>query len=183
MKHLLSSTLVLMLATLTAGCAVDSAPDEESVAEAQESLAGESYFYLRCNATGWGVDSATRLLPFAGSGVVARVYDVTAPWMVSGNDTCSLTQTNQLDGWGTSQTYYTTADGGPLVVPGSEALSVGSANFGVDYSTLGQHRVIVNTNASPPTIQIDSKASACAGVCPGGLTCSLMANGIPTCAP
>jgi hypothetical protein len=181
MKNLLASTLVLLIAGLHTACSVESALDEE-VSETQEAL-GETYFYFRSNATGWGADSATRLLPFAGAGVVARVFDVTQPWLVSGNDSASLLSTDQLDGWGTGQTYYTTADAGPVVVPSSETLAIGSANFGVDYSTLGQHRVIVNTNASPPTVQIDSKASACAGVCPGGLTCSLMANGIPTCAP
>ncbi len=183
MKKLLASTLVLMMAGLSGACAVESGEgSDETVDETHEAL-GESYFYFRSNATGWNADANTRLLPFAGAGVVARVFNVTQEWMVSGTDSASLTSTNQQDGWGTTQTSYTTADGGAVVVPSSEALAVGSASFSVDYSTLGQHRVIVNTNATPPTIQIDSKASACAGVCPGGLTCSLMANGIPTCAP
>lgn len=47
---------------------------------------------------------------------------------------------------------------------------------------LGTHRVIVNFAATPPTIQIDSAASACAGVCPPSLRCALSSpSGIPTC--
>ena len=103
---------------------------------------------------------------------------------ISDADTAIVTETNQLDGWGTSQTFFGAASK-RIVAPGRDTLVVqapgGDAHFKIKYGVLGVHRVIVAPSATPPFIQIDSEASACAGVCPAGLTCSLISNGIPTC--
>jgi hypothetical protein len=104
--------------------------------------------------------------------------------MISDADTAIVTVTNQLDGWGTSQQFYG-ASPSPLVVPATEPLTLqtngGDEHFKVKYAVLGVHRVIVNFAQTPPTVEIQSQADACAGVCPGGLICSLLSNGIPTC--
>jgi hypothetical protein len=98
MKNLLASTLVLLTAGLTSACTLESGSEsDEAIAETHEAL-GETYFYFRSNATGWGADSATRFLPFAGAGVVARVYDVTQPWMVSRRRTQVPYDPDRLEG-------------------------------------------------------------------------------------
>ena len=163
----------------------DADANPELVRQQGAVLGVDEYLYLRSNATGWGVDDATRLVPFAGANVFSRVYSVTQSWLVDGNDTAIVTRTNQLNGWGTTQTFYG-ATPRLVLVPGTAPLAAqapgGDAHFAVDYAGLGVHRVIVNFAATPPTVQIDSAASACAGVCPPRLTCSLLLPaGIPTC--
>ena len=176
----------LLLAMAPAAC-LDAAPvaGDDVVLQQSAVLGTDEFLYFRSNATDWGVDDATRMVPFAGPNVFSLVYSVTQSWMITGNDTAIVTRTNQRNGWGTSQIFYG-ASPKPVVVPGTAPLIAqspgGDAHFGVDYSVLGTHRVIVNFAATPPTIQIDSQASACSGVCPAGLTCSLiLPSGIPTC--
>jgi hypothetical protein len=111
---------------------------------------------------------------------------VTQPWQVTGFDTATVTETNQLNGWGTSQKFYALANTERLVVPATEPIVVsppgGDPHFQVDYATLGGHQVLVNTNTSPFTLSIRSEADVCAGVsCPSRLHCALGANGFPTC--
>jgi hypothetical protein len=161
--------------------------DDEPISERRGAVLGvDEFVYFRSNATGWGVDPSTRLFPFAGiPNVFARLYNVTQPWMVSDVDTATVTRTNQLDGWGTQQTFYR-AIGGPVTVPpGGRPIAVNTTDphFKIDYSVLGQHRVTTFfTNEVQQAILIESLATACAGVCPGGLICSLLPPaGIPTC--
>jgi hypothetical protein len=164
-------------------CLGDGAAGDELATKQSAVLGVDQFLYFRSNATGWGVDETTRLTSFGGD-AFARTYNVTQDWMISDADTAIVTETNQLDGWGTSQAFFGAASK-RIVVPGRDTMVVqapgGDANFKIKYGVLGVHRVIVAPNASPPFIQIDSQASACAGVCPAGLVCSLMSNGIPTC--
>jgi hypothetical protein len=179
------SSLLAAVAAFSAGCLADADTPADPQPELRQSavLGVDEFLYFRSNATGWGVDDSTRLAPFGG-GAFARTYNVTQDWMVSGGDTAIVTRTNQLNGWGTSQTFYGAATQ-PVVVPATATVVPqapgGDAHFKVKYGVLGLHRVIVALSSTPPIIQIDSAASACAGVCPAGLTCSLMSNGIPTC--
>jgi len=175
----------LAAAVLSSACVMETASTDEVVAEQQGAVLGvDEFLYFRSNATGWGVDETTRLFPFAGNNVLARIFNVTESWMLTNPDTAIVTRTNQLDGWGTAQTFYG-ATSKLVTVPGSGTLTPqapgGDAHFKVQYPVLGSQRVIVNFAATPPTIQIDTHASACAGVCPGGLSCVLLQNGIPTC--
>src|SRR5215472_779866 len=114
----LGATSVLA-AVLFPACSGEVAPQESTgrVASADSSPT----FYFRSNATGWGVDETTRLLPFAGS-VLGLAYNVTQPWMVSDADTAIVTETNQLDGWGTSQSFFG-ASTKKLVVPATASVS------------------------------------------------------------
>jgi hypothetical protein len=162
------------------------AGDEELVTERQGALLGvDEFVYFRSNATGWGVDESTRLFPFAGAAnLFARIYNVTEAWMVSDVDTATVTRTNQLDGWGTAQTFYR-ALGGRVTVPigAPIAITSGDPHFKVDYGVLGVHRVITFfTSDRQQAILIEPAATVCAGVCPPGLVCSLLPPaGIPTC--
>jgi hypothetical protein len=184
-KESLRVVLLAAVAAMAAACVaeVGTGTDDE-VEQRQGAVLGvDQFLYFRSNATGWGVDETTILSPFAG-GAFARTYDVTQTWMISDADTAIVTETNQRDGWGTAQSFFG-ASGKLIVVPGRDTLVVqapgGDAHFKVKYGTLGLHRVIVSPGSSPPLIQIDSAASACAGVCPGDLVCTLQSNGIPTC--
>jgi len=179
------SILAVGFGVLSSACVMEAGSGDD-VVERQGALLGvDEFLYFRANATSWGVDETTRLFPFAGPNVFARIYDVTQTWMISDADTAIVTRTNQLDGWGTSQAFY----GVPskrVTVPSTSPLALqapgGDAHFKIKYSVLGEHRVIANFAATPPTIQLDSLASACAGVCPGDLICSLIPPaGIPTC--
>jgi hypothetical protein len=193
MRTTLASVFVVGTVTaLASGCLVEvgseGAGDEEVATGRQAVIGVDEFLYFRSNATGWGVDSSTRLFPFAGiPGLFSRIYNVTEPWMVSDVDTAVVTRTNQLDGWGTQQTFYRIIGPNPLPVPSGRPIAVNTSDphFKVDYGTLGVHRVITFfTNEVQQAIQIDSLASACAGVCPGGLVCSLQPPaGIPTCSP
>ena len=164
------------------------AGDQELLTEQQAALIAPGQFvYFRSNATGWGVDESTRLFPFVAPNLFSRIYNVTEPWMVSDVDTAVVTVTNQLDGWGTAQTFYRAFAGVLHVPPGGSPIGATSSgtdpHFKVDYSVLGVHRVITFfTNDVQQAILIESQATACAGVCPGGLVCSLLPPaGIPTC--
>jgi hypothetical protein len=166
-----------------AACGAEVATGDEVEARQSAVLGVDEFLYFRSNATGWGVDDSTRLSPFAG-GAFARTYNVTETWMISDADTAIVTETNQLNGWGTSQAFFG-ATSKRMVVPARDTLTAqapgGDAHFKVKYGVLGLHRVIVSLTSSPPLIQIDSAASACVGVCPGDLVCTLQSNGIPTC--
>jgi hypothetical protein len=178
---------LIALALAPTACLVDQETATTDEVQSQQSalLGVDEFLYFRSNATGWGVDDTTRLSPFLGiPNVFSRFYNASLPWLVAGNDTAIVTRTNQLNGWGTSQTFYGAA-AKLVVIPGTAALAVqapgGDAHFAVDYAVPGAHRVIVNFAATPPTIQIQSAADICAGVCPPGLICSLLSSGIPTC--
>jgi hypothetical protein len=174
--------LVLALGLVSACTAETSSP--ESVATAQ-SADSTPTFYFRSNATGWGVDETTRLLPFVGS-VLGLAFHVTQPWMVSDADTAIVTETNQLDGWGTSQTFFG-ASTKSLVVPAAASVSDslvaqtngGDEHFKVKYPAEEQFTVLVDTAQNTITIQPSTLLCAC----PGGFNCSIEANGRPTCTP
>ncbi len=175
---------LMAAAVLAVGCSAQSGPDESLGRTQQADIAAGQVLYFRSNATGWGVDETTRLLPFVAPGVYVRTFEVTQAWMISDADTAIVTETNQLDGWGTSQAFFG-ASPQPLVVPATEPLALqapgGDAHFKVKYAALGLQRVLVNFAQTPPTIEIQSAVDACSGVCPAGLVCALTQNGIPTC--
>jgi hypothetical protein len=186
MKRTLAVGLSALVAlALTSACAGETA-SEESVGRVGSADTSPS-FYFRSNATGWGVDENTRLLPFAAS-VLGLAYTVTQPWMVSDADTAIITETNQLDGWGTSQTFLG-ASAKSLVVPATSSVSDalvtqtngGDVHFKVKYPAEEQFVVLVDTAKN--TITIQPAAVLCAGVCPGGFTCSVGMEGRPTCTP
>lgn len=159
----------------------------EDVGQSQAAVIGtDTFLYFRSNASGWGVDESTRLATDLGGAFFGRI-DVTQSWMVTGFDTATVTETNQLDGWGTSQTFYDLSNTQTLVVPSEQPIGVsppgGDPHFHVDYATLGRHQVMVNTSVTPFALSIRSEADVCSGVsCPSRSHCELGSNGLPTCA-
>src|SRR5215471_6424620 len=169
----------------SASCMAERAETDE-IGRTESAVVGvDTFLYFRSNATGWGVDESTRLFTFVGPNVFARTYSGIQPWMISDADTAILTETNQLDGWGTSQTFSGAASK-RITVPGTDALAAqqpgGDAHFRVKYRDVGVHRALVNLGVSPATVSIESAADVCATVfCPSRLHCELMTNGQPTC--
>jgi len=101
----------------------------------------EEYYYLRCNATGWNVGPNNRLVD---SGTTLDLsFDVSWPWMVSHSDMCIVTQTDELDGWGTEQAYLGTASPTLMDVPvGNYATTTvvpAGQYFRVSYPALGSY--------------------------------------------
>ena len=76
MKTILGLSACVLVGLLSSGCSAPAGPGEE-VAQSQEAVVGvDTFLYFRSNATGWGVDDATRLLAF-GRNIWARAYTVT----------------------------------------------------------------------------------------------------------
>ncbi len=141
-KRLLLGTGALGLLCLSA-CSVESA--EEDVGTATQALVGvDTFLYLRCNATGWGADATNRLKPTADPYVFELTYNVNQPWMTGAGDQCVVTETNQKDGWGTSQKFYTTRNAAQVTVPGGQPLTLGTQNFTVKYPQVGSYKLSIN---------------------------------------
>jgi hypothetical protein len=132
-----------LAAALLSACAVETSETNEEVTLVKSSLAAQDPLYFRCNATGWDVNDATRVKPTADPYVFSLVYDVTQPWMVSNGDSCVLTQTNQLNGWGTAQAYFGAVHGA-VNAPGGDLLSSSSSQIAIRYPALGRYKVTVN---------------------------------------
>jgi hypothetical protein len=133
------------VALASVGCAADVDDASESTGSSSEALVGvDSYLYLRCNATGWGVDDATRLQPTSDPYLFQLEFDVTQAWMVSGGDQCVFTETPTMNGWGNWQKYYGRRGSATVQVPGGDLLTNGQNYFNVKYPALGHYRVTVN---------------------------------------
>src|SRR3954468_16911447 len=72
--------------------------------------------------------------------------------MVQGGDTCQLTQTNQLDGWGTSASQYALTGTSRLVVPATAPVAVGTSHFTVVYPHTGDFTATLDVAANTLTI-------------------------------
>jgi hypothetical protein len=102
---------------------------------------------------GWNPIEANRLKSTGDPAVFTLSYQVTQPWQVSSPDQCAFLSTNELNGYGTSQTRYTGSHpSSPLIVPGSDSLVVSSGNFPVKYPAPGTYNLSVNWNTKTFTI-------------------------------
>src|SRR3954468_5702515 len=70
-------TTIIGAALALAACAPP--PDDGGAHQAVVGV--DTYVYLRCNATGWNVDDATRLRQTADPYVFTLAWNVTQPWM------------------------------------------------------------------------------------------------------
>ena len=126
------------------GAVACSASDEPTTAQATQALSASDHFYLRCNTTGWNVDDATRLVPVTVDGQLRELeFEVTQPWMVTNGDSCIVTATNQLNGWGTQTTEFGITSS-PLVVPGGTQLITWGGHFRIQFPELGTYRAQLN---------------------------------------
>ena len=111
-------------------------------------LGVDTFLYLRCNATSWDVNDSSRFVETSpGSGIFTVSYDVAVDWLVQSPDSCGLLLTNQLDGYGTTQTPYAFRAGQSslVVVPDARALvASASSNFQIRYPFKGHYTATVN---------------------------------------
>lgn len=158
MKHFLTVTLLAAGAASIAGCGAENGEDP-TVRSKVEPLETSAHYYLRCNATGWGADPSSRLIPDASGQIATLTYGVEYPWMLQ--DSCVITRTNQLNGWGTQQSTYQ-ASSSPLVAPGSSGVITGS-NFQIAYPELGTYTATLDLSSD--TLSIASGAGGDPGAC------------------
>jgi hypothetical protein len=139
---------VSVLLATGAGCGVHP-EDGEPVDQSQAAVLGvDTHLYLLCNATSWDANSASRLVQTApGSGLFTLSYDVPVDWLVNSPDSCSIVETNQLNGWGTQQQRYAFRSGQStqVVVPDARALTPAQSSFfQVKYPFKGRFTANVN---------------------------------------
>jgi hypothetical protein len=131
------------------------------VAESASALVNvDEFLYLRCNATTWDLNASSRLKSTSDPYSFDLTLTVKDAWMVSGGDSCVLTKTNALDGWGSSNESYGTRFGVAVTVPGGAPLQSGSGSFQVKYPALGKYRATVNWRAGNIMINPLSAAEA-----------------------
>jgi hypothetical protein len=116
-----------------------------SLASTSEALTQGSFYYLRCNATGWGVDDRTRLVAAGKNGVFELTFDVSQRWMVDDFDDCVITETPVKNGWGNWQHDRGTAEmaqKAPLAARVQD-LPENTHSFKVSYPALGRYHAVL----------------------------------------
>lgn len=147
----------IILAGLLSGCGAN--PNSDVTATSSSAVVGQdTYLYFRSNATSWNVDSSTRFRPTMDPYVFSMLFDVKQDWMVTNGDNALFTETNQLNGWGTTQTNYGAVHG-TVTVPGGDYLG-GTASFTAKYPALGRYKVTANWMQGMFQIAAASKAEA-----------------------
>lgn len=141
------------LASVLLAASACGANTETELDSTQQALPGDTYLYLRCNATGWVLNDETRLLPTTDPDVSTLTFSVEQPWMVSSGDQCIISETNQQNGWGTWQRAFTKADSSWLYVPGTGPIEPGWTYFNVVYPELGEYTATLDWSTS--TLQIE----------------------------
>ncbi|HVR20097.1 MAG TPA: hypothetical protein VMS65_10385, partial [Polyangiaceae bacterium] len=111
-------------------------------------LGTDTHLYLLCNATSWDANASSRLIQTSpSSGLFTLNYQVTQDWMVNSADSCSIVETNQVNGWGTQQQRYAFRAGQSnfVVVPDARALTPAQSSFfQVRYPAKGPFTATVN---------------------------------------
>lgn len=146
----------LTLALSLTSCSGDSA---DPVSNQQQRLGTNTFMYLRCNATGWGVDDSTRLESTADPDVFTLSFEVDESWMVSSGDQCTLWETNQYNGWGNWQRPFTKVGTKSFDVPGTLVLEPGAQYFDVVYPEQGEYTATLNWATSTLTIEASNTES------------------------
>jgi hypothetical protein len=143
------SVRVLAFSLVLAGAGCGAHQDTELVGKSQSAVLGsDTFLYLLCNATSWDTNDRSLLVETApGSGLFNLSYSIADDWLVNGADNCSVVETNQRDGWGSTQTRYAFGNGESslVTVPDSRHLTPAqSSSFQVKYPAKGQFTVNVN---------------------------------------
>src|SRR5262245_11315532 len=147
MDHRRIRILGFSLAIAAAGCGADTGA--ESVGTERSAVLGvDTHLYLLCNATSWDATASSRLVQTSpSSGLFTLNYQVTQDWMVNSSDSCSIVETNQLNGWGTTQQRYAFRAGQStfVTVPDARALTPAQSSFfQVKYPAKGAFTATVN---------------------------------------
>jgi hypothetical protein len=130
---------------LLSACGSEPTGDETIAASQQAVLGVDTHLYFRCNATGWAPSAATRLVASEAPGEFRLNYEVKEPWMTT--DQCTFMETNQLDGWGTQQTFYgLRGTSQAITVPGGSPLQLKEQqpSIAVTYPSTGRYTITVN---------------------------------------
>lgn len=136
---------VMAVVTLSAGLGCSSRTEEDLARTQGALLNSDQFLYFTCNATGWNPAEANRLKSTSDPAVFTLAYPVTQPWQVSSPDQCVFLLTNQLNGYGSSQTRYSDSHPStPVVVPAGDRLVLSSSNFSVKYPATGTYNLSVN---------------------------------------
>jgi hypothetical protein len=138
---LFSGTALFSVALM--GCAADTTSESNAVSSESALLTQDTYLYFRCNATDWQPSTVSRLRSTVDPDVVSLLVDVKNSTFTTSGDNCVFTETNQLYGWGTTQTQYGTVHGN-VTVPNGDNLSTNGGGFMVKYPALGRYKVTVN---------------------------------------
>jgi hypothetical protein len=97
------------------------------------------YRYLRCGNTGWDLNDDTRMAVQSNNTYTIE-YDVT-----NLNDSCVITHTNELNGWGTKSGDYKIVFDGGTFEPGEEATLTWEGDYPthlqINYPTAGRYRL------------------------------------------
>jgi hypothetical protein len=145
------STSIVLLAL--SGCAGEPQTEDDITVTRSAVVGTDTFLYLTCNGTGWQPNATTRLRSTSDPTVFTVDIDIRQSSMVTGSDDCQLLETNQLDGWGTTQTRYTTRDTTLLKVPASSRLQVSTVHFGVKYPALGRYNARINWQQGTISVQ------------------------------
>ena len=147
------SPLTLTTLALATSCYEPAPTQDEKLGTLTQAVTlGETHLYLRCNATGWAISEATRLKPSVDGRIATLDFLVTAPWMTQSGDQCVITETNQLNGWGTSPVSWTVAGSQPFVAPNTHRLSESWTPVVVKYPALGTYRAVVDRSIGTLTV-------------------------------
>ena len=136
---------VMAVLTLSAGAGCSSRTEEDLAQTQGALLNADQFLYFTCNATGWNPAEANRLKSTSDPNVFTLAYPVTQPWQVSSPDQCVFLLTNQLNGYGSSQTRYSDSHPPtPVVVPSGDRLVLSGSNFTVKYPAVGTYSLSLN---------------------------------------
>src|SRR5512141_644556 len=128
-------------ALVLSACTLGGADRNDELGSAENAVVGQdTYLYFRCNSTSWNPDDVSRLRSTVDPYVFSLMVDVK---QVGYADNCIFTETNQLNGWGTTQKAWGTVHG-PVNVPGGDYLSSNGAGFNVKYPAIGSYKLTVN---------------------------------------
>jgi len=152
------SLFAIPLLSVACGSTVSGSDHEASRARSTSEALSSGYYYLRCNGTSWGVDSASRL---SGTGNQLSVtVHVTEAWMVQNGDNCQLTMTDQLNGWGTTVTSYGLSGTSLLVAPGTATVAPSQAQFAIRYPHTGDFTATLDLANNSLTVGTNAATAA-----------------------
>jgi hypothetical protein len=146
----LSTLAALSVVSLTLGaCALEVDEGGADAASAEQQVVGvDSFLYLRCNSTSWGLDDRSSLVATTTPGVFEVGFEVNKAYMMTVGDDCILTETPLKNSWSAGAKYYR-SNVAPLTSPGTAGYSLEPAgvikNFRVRFPAPGKYKATVDT--------------------------------------
>jgi hypothetical protein len=104
-----------------------------------------AYYYLTCSATGFTLNSGTRLAQVDQADYVLN-YSVNQTWMTTTGDSCFVIETHTVDQYD-SCTRYLSSTVNPMIVPSTQSLGVTGNQFTVKYPALGHYKATLTLHS------------------------------------